>query len=148
MQKKRKKNKKDKGGQSEVKWVGAGVRCEGITYFRTFILQGDLEVSVGDAVLVQPKDSSIPHNVAKISNMFEGPEGATAHLIWYGRAADTVIGWTDDEREIYQWPHCQDSPLLSILQKCKVLGRQELPAEGVEDDGVRLSSSSRRTSLA
>ena len=63
--------------------------------------------------------------------MFDGPEGATAHLIWYCRAADTVLSETEDETEIFQWPDCQDGPLLSILRRCQVL-----PAEGVEDDGI------------
>ena len=117
----KKKNKKDNGGQkSEVEWIGAGVHSEGgQIFYSKAILQGDLAVSVGNTVLLEPCD--------QISNMFDGPEGATAHLIWYCWAANTVFSWTEDDMEIFQWPDCQDGPLLSIAQRCKVLCRQELP---------------------
>ena len=103
-------------------------------FYHKAILQGYLEVSVDDTVLLELADSSNPHFVAQISNMFQGPEGSTAHMIWYGMAANMVLGWTKDEMEIFGWPHCQDGPLLSISQRCQV--RQEPPAQGVEDDGV------------
>ena len=87
----------------------------------------------------QPKECGISHYVAVISHLFDGPSGATVHLIWFGRASDTVLGETEDDRELFQLLDCQDGPLESIVKKCDVcfkpctekeewrrLGRQKL----------------------
>ena len=144
--KRRKKSKRN----NDVKWLGEGVAVAGgRTYYKSAILDGHLIVSQGDKVIVQPKEREIPHYVAVISHLFDGPSGATVHLIWFGRASDTVLGGTEDDRELFQLLDCQDGPLESIVKKCEVrlkalpdqaewrmLGGKEPPAEGVEDDGV------------
>ena len=52
--------------------------------------------------------------------------------------ADTVQD--KDDRELFQWPDCQDGPLESIIQKPKPVrlkaARQKTPAKRVEVDGV------------
>ena len=142
--------KKTKGNHKDVQWIGDGVDGgKRKMFYKGAVLDGDLTVSVGDTVLIQPTDPSIPLYVAEISNLFDGPSGATAHVIWYGRGADTVLGETSDDTELFQLTDCEDQPLLSIWKKCEVrikprpdqaewrkLGGQEPQAEGGKDDGV------------
>ena len=86
------------------------------------ILQDWLEVHHprGDTVLLQPADPGAPLYIAEIISMYSGPSGAKAHIIWYGRAAETVLGEGADSRELYQLTECEDLSLLSIIRKCEV----------------------------
>ena len=83
-------------------------------------LDGHLIVSQGDRVIVQPKEHWIPHYVALISHLFNGFNRATIHLIWFGQASNTVLGETNNNRELFQLLDCQGGPLESIVKKCDV----------------------------
>ena len=141
--------KKTKGNHKDVEWLGEAVATKKKTYYKSAILDGELTVSVGDTVLIQPSDPSIPLYVATISNLFQGPQGAKAHVIWYGRGADTVLGEASDPTELFKLTDCEDQPLLSIWKKCHVEvrpqpsqetwrleGGKESQTGAVEDDGV------------
>ena len=83
--------------------------------------------------------------MAKISNLFEGPSGLTVPLIWYWQAGCTVLGETEDNKELLPMDS-QDQLLHSlIVWKCEVwlepctdkeewrrLGGMKLPAKRVE----------------
>ena len=141
--------KKTKGNHKDVEWLGEAVTAKRKTYYKSAILDGELTVSIGDTVLIQPSDPSTPLYVARISNLFSGPHGDTAHVVWYSRGTDTVLGEASDPTEIFQLTDCEDQPLLSIWKKCTVSvsarpeqetwrqkGGQDGGAGGVEDDGV------------
>ena len=53
----------------DVKFIGAGHKEGRRTYYRSAILNGDLTVTIGDTVLLQPHDPSIPascHSLARV----------------------------------------------------------------------------------
>ena len=64
--------RKEEEEKSEVEWIGAGVHGEGKTYYRTAILRGDIRVSIGKTILLQPADSSIPPYVAQAVAQWDG----------------------------------------------------------------------------
>ena len=76
----------------DVKFIGAGHKEGRRTYFRSAILNGDLTVTIGDTVLLQPHDPSIPLYVARVAKIFVGPHGPRVHVQWFGRGVDTVLG--------------------------------------------------------
>ena len=85
--------KKTVANQNRVDWAGAGLVVGSTTLS-----------SLGDAVLVQPSQPGVLPYVGRISSLYSGPEGATVHLVWYGRAEDTVLADTAEAGELVQRP--------------------------------------------
>ena len=139
---------KSRDTHKDVEWVGSGAKEGRKTYYTSAILDGNLTICIGDTVLIQPDQSSIPLYIAKVSNMYDGPDGATAHVQWFRRGIDTILGEAGDPSELFLLTDCEDQPLLSIWKKCNVQhlaradqadwrkeGGQE-PREVMKDDGV------------
>ena len=137
---------KANGKHKDVEWKGEGTKKGRKTYYNTAILDGDLTLTLGDTVLIQPTDPSTPLYVAIINNMFDGPDGYTAHVQWYGRGTDTMLGESADPSELFLLTDCEDQPLLSVWKKCSVdmkpvpdmaewreLGGDEVPEEQADD---------------
>ena len=134
----------------DVKFIGAGHKEGRRTYYRSAILNGDLTVTIGDTVLLQPHDPSIPLYVARVAKIFVGPQGPRVHVQWFGRGVDTVLGEAADPSELFLLTECEDQPLLSIWKKCTVRfvpqprqgtwqqagGKESSKVTPVEDDGV------------
>ena len=135
---------------TDSRWIGNGV-SDGRRrrlYYSSVVLDGHLTVTIGDTVLIQPTDPSVPLYVAQVVNMYDGADGARAHVRWFGRGVDTVLGEAGDPAELFLLTECEDRPLLSIWRKCSVtfVPQQEQDTwrlEGgkrmgrrVQDDGV------------
>ena len=107
---------------TDSQWIGNGV-SDGRRrrlYYSSVVLDGHLTVTIGDTVLIQPTDPSVPLYVAQVVNMFDGADGARAHVRWFGRGVDTVLGAAGDPTELFLLTECEDRPLLSIWRKCSV----------------------------
>ena len=107
---------------TDSQWIGNGV-SDGRRrrlYYSSVVLDGNLTVTIGDTVLIQPTDPSVPLYVAQVVNMFDGADGARAHVRWFGRGLDTVLGAAGDPTELFLLTECEDRPLLSIWRKCSV----------------------------
>jgi len=139
---------KAKGKHKDVEFTGEGVKKGRKTYYEKAILDGDLSLTLGDTVLIQPTDPSTPLYVAILVNMSDGPDGYTAHVQWYGRGTDTMLGEAADPTELFLLTDCEDQPLLSVWKKCNVemkaepdqeewrsCGGGEVPQEQ-DDDGL------------
>ena len=81
--------------------------------------------------------------------MFDGPDGAMAHVQWFGRGTDTMLGEAADPTELFLLTDCENQPLLSVWKKSSVdmksepeqatwreLGGGDVPPEKV-DDGLK-----------
>jgi len=121
---------KGKGKHKDVEWKGEGTKKGRKTFYKTALLDGDLTVTLGDTVLIQPTDPSTPLYVAIIANMFDGPDGPTAHVQWFGRGTDTMLGEAADPSELFLLTDCEDQPLLSVWKKCTVNMRSEPEQDG------------------
>jgi len=139
---------KVKGKHKDVEWIGEGVKKGRKTYYKSALLDGDVTVELGDNVLIQPEEASIPLYVATLANLYEGPDGCTAHVQWFSRSTDTMLGEAGDPTELFKVNQCEDQPLLAVWKKCNVelLGtpnQEEWRAKGgqtpesmAKDDGV------------
>merc|ERR1719228_3121263 len=143
------KTKAVKGKHKDVEWKGEGTKKGRRTFYETAVLDGDLTLTLGDTVLIQPTDPSTPLYVAILVNMSDGPDGYTAHVQWYGRGTDTMLGEAADPTELFLLTDCEDQPLLSVWKKCNVeiksepvqsiwreKGGQDVPPEEL-DDGLK-----------
>ena len=74
------KPKAAKGKHKDVEWEGEGIKKGRKTYYKSAVLDGDLTITLGDTVLIQPSDPATPLYVAIVNNMFDGPDGAMAHV--------------------------------------------------------------------
>ena len=60
--------KRRQSPRPEIKWIGAGVSVHGQTFYQSAHLEpGNLTVSMGDTVLMQPMDSSLEPFVGQIT---------------------------------------------------------------------------------
>ena len=137
-----------KKNHKEVEWQGKGRKVGKRTYYNSALMDGEISVSVGDTVLIQPEQDNIPLYIAKIITIFDGSDGAMTHVQWFGRNIDTVLGEeAGDKTEVFLLTECEDQPLLSIWRHCQVThqprpdfqpwrgeGGQE-PKETMVDDG-------------
>ena len=115
------KEKKDaKKVHKEVEWRGEGVVEGRRTYYTGALLDGELEVALGDTVLISPSDPSIPLYVATVSKLYDGRDGPTVHVIWFSRGTDTMFGDAADPTQLFLIDDCEDQPLLSVYRKCTV----------------------------
>ena len=130
-------------------WVGDGVTVEEKTYFPSVILgRKDITLAQGDAVLVFPSSETRNRmRVARVSYLFKEVSGVgMAHVVWYRRSADTVLGEgmeEEDRKEVFQVTECEDLPLDSVYSKCTVTLRAQPRQEewreegGMEDEDMR-----------
>ena len=123
------------------------------SYYRSVTLDGNLTVNVGDHVIINgdtATDSRLQLHVGVIAKIYDetGGGGGQAHVQWFGRRSDTVLGGTGDPTELFRLRVCEDVPLLSIWRKCTVtcvtqqnqdtwrLAGGTVPEDAMKDDGV------------
>ena len=115
----------------DVKWIGKGVSEHGRVYYPGVIVDGSLELSKGDAVLVKQFDPKAPFRVATVGKLYQSPLGASAHVQWFRNATDSLLGNTADPQELFFTNDCKDVSLTQIWEKCKVETR--LGSSSVDD---------------
>ena len=136
-----------------LQFDGKGVREGRRSYYRSVTLDGNLTVNVGDHVIINgdtATDSRLQLHVGVIAKIYDetGAGGGQAHVQWFGRRSDTVLGGTGDPTELFRLRVCEDVPLLSIWRKCTVicvtqqsqdtwrLAGGTVPEDAMKDDGV------------
>lgn len=118
--------KKTKKNES-FKWKSAGSKEGSKVYYEEAIIDG-VSVKVGDDILLSTSDANTASYVCRIATMYTNKKDEPmAHVLWYARGEDTVLGQTGDKNELFFLDSCDDESLLSFEEKVKI----ELP--GVPD---------------
>lgn len=137
-------------GVKNICWIGDSIKSENMKTFYNSVKIDNLDVKVGDFVMVDTLSPSIPHLVTKVICMWKEPMTPKAgyfHGQVFLRSSDTVLGEVSDPREVFlQDTCCNGAPLSSILRLADVerkdvpknwfnLGGKDLSEEMQEDNG-------------
>ncbi|XP_077290001.1 DNA (cytosine-5)-methyltransferase 1-like [Arctopsyche grandis] len=137
-------------GVKSIMWLGDSIKSEGIKTFYNAVKIDNLDVKVGDFVMVDTISPTIPHLVTRVVCMWKEtmtPKAGYFHGQVFMRSSDTVLGEVSDPREIFlQDVCCNGAPLSSILRHAQVerrdipknwfnLGGEDLAEEILEDNG-------------
>ena len=104
----------------DVKWLGKGQRKKDQVFYSGVTLKSSIELKQGDSVLLNPTNPQAKCKVATIKLLYESPLGASAHLQYFCRATDALLGDKADPRELYFTDECKNVPLNQIRTKCTV----------------------------
>lgn len=81
-----------------------------------------LKIHTGDYVKVTPQNPTDPLYICRICYMWEDFNGKKLfHAQWLYRSAETVLGESGDPNELFLSDDCDNNPLSSISEKCKVI---------------------------
>lgn len=138
----------DANHPSEVRWIGEPIHSDNDFKYYSYVNVNGFEFGPNDCVLVKPNDPKAPSFVARVVSMGEDTKGSQkAHLQWFIRGSDTVLGETSDQREIFLVNVCEDVSFGLIMQVATVqyhktphnwhmLGGEPLPIDDLPDDGT------------
>ncbi|XP_060534536.1 DNA (cytosine-5)-methyltransferase 1-like [Cylas formicarius] len=85
---------------------------------------GNLYINQGDHIVIGSDEASKPSRIGYVVYMFEGEDGEKmAHVGFYERGTDTIMGDTSDPRELFLVHGCVDLYLSAISSKAKVVRR-------------------------
>ena len=101
---------KKKRRPAVVKWIGEPIKeSQGKTYYEEVQLRmgpKERRVKAGSYLLITPDEEehkSVPHYPCRVlylySKMFEGRKLDLAHVQWFARGENTILGRTGDVRE-------------------------------------------------
>lgn len=133
---------------STVRWIGEPVFSNDQCKYYSRVCVNKIEFGIEDCVLVKPDDPKAPLFVARVMSMWEDKKGGKhAHVWWFIRGSDTVLGETCDPREIFVVNACEDILVGLVLQAATVhyhqtpanwasLGGKPLPIDDFPEDGV------------
>uniref|UniRef100_A0A8D8QQ36 DNA (cytosine-5)-methyltransferase n=1 Tax=Cacopsylla melanoneura TaxID=428564 RepID=A0A8D8QQ36_9HEMI len=114
--------KGNKSKNEQIEWKGDGELCGGKRYY-TDVIIGNVEVKVGDFVVVE---NGIPNSklpVGKVCYMFEEVSTFHArkcHILWFVRGCDTILGEVSNNHEIFLTESCEDILLSAVADVCTV----------------------------
>ena len=104
----------------DFKWIGNGVHNQGRVFYQGVTIVGGLELRLGDTVLVKQTDPEASTRVASIRKLYKSPLGTFAHLQWFQRATEALLGNMADPQELYFTDDCEEVALTQTWRKCKV----------------------------
>ncbi|GFN82630.1 DNA (cytosine-5)-methyltransferase [Plakobranchus ocellatus] len=139
-----KKHKSARTGKARATWVGQPIKMLGKKSFYDEVLVGDLMLRPGDCISISHEDPKQPYYIARIQYLFENAKGERqAHVQWFYRGSETVLGEASDPLELFFVDECDDSDLVAVHDKVKIIYK-EAPEDwsmrgGLEEDGSLLS---------
>ena len=78
----------------------------------------------GECVSISPADPKQPYYIARIQYLFETAWGEKqAHVQWFYRGSETVLGEASDPLELFFVEECDDNDLVAVHDKVKVSGK-------------------------
>lgn len=81
----------------------------------------DIQINVGDFVILKAENPTEPLWVAKVIYMYDNlPQKFLFHGVLFCRGSDTILTGTAEPRELFLVDSCDDLPLGSIIRKAKV----------------------------
>ncbi|RUS91723.1 hypothetical protein EGW08_000549 [Elysia chlorotica] len=140
-----KKHKVAKNSKAKVAWVGEPTKKIGKTFYYGEVQVGDLKLRPGDCVSISQEDPKLPYFIARIHYLFETASGnKQAHIQWFYRGSETVLGEASDPLELFFVEECDDRDLVTVHDKVKVLHKGP-PDDwsmrgGLEEEGSLLSA--------
>ncbi|XP_051164166.1 DNA (cytosine-5)-methyltransferase PliMCI-like [Leptopilina boulardi] len=103
----------------DAKWIGESIGEDNERVFYEKAILGDDVIQIKDCVLIEVNSSA---QVARIFYMFEDKAGnKLIHANWYWRAADTILGETADEFELFYSERCDNIAFNTISHKVDVI---------------------------
>ena len=104
-----------------VSWTGKPLgKVEKRTYYDSAQIE-DLDVTIGDYVMVEPVEPKTPAYIAQVKYMWENSRNEKHfHAHWFCRGNDTVLGETADPLELFVVDDCEDALLNTIMKKISV----------------------------
>lgn len=69
---------------------------------------------------ISPADPAQPYYIARIQYLFEDSSGKQAHVHWYNRGCETVLGEASDPLELFMVDECDDNELITVHDKVTV----------------------------
>ncbi|XP_045468881.1 DNA (cytosine-5)-methyltransferase 1-like isoform X2 [Harmonia axyridis] len=92
-------------------------------------LVDEIEVTVGDFVMLNSDNSNKLPQIGKVTYMYEDvfPVRKMCHVHLFERGTDTILGTIADPRELFVIDHCEEVPLGSIVRLANVEHRKKDP---------------------
>lgn len=126
-------------GVKNIQWVGEPVKSEMNKMYYEKVKINDLEVQIGDFVMVDTMSPSIPHLVTKITYMWKEamtPKAGFFHGQVFFRASESVLGEVSDPREVFLADRCCNGAPLSSVLRLAYVEKREVPADWFNLGGV------------
>ncbi len=83
----------------------------------------DVEYKIGDHVLIRPEADGAAYHACRLLTLFRekrSSEKLIAHVSFYARGCDTVLGETSENKELFSLDKCEDVQLDRLARKLKV----------------------------
>lgn len=81
----------------------------------------DLVVKIGDDVLVRSAYVDTSNYVGRVVLLFECDSKGLAHVVWFRRQNETLLGdFFSEKAEVFLTSECDDVPLAAIAETCSV----------------------------
>ena len=77
----------------------------------------DVEYQIGDCVMVQPDNKGSASYIGRIVYLLEERHEKMAHVQYFCRGSDTVLGEVSDKKELFALDDCEDVQLFELMRK-------------------------------
>ncbi|CAL1530549.1 unnamed protein product [Lymnaea stagnalis] len=128
-------HKAGKNAKTKVAWIGKSINEKGPKKFYSRARVNDFEVSPGDYVSISPADPTQPYYIAQIMYLFEDSGGMQAHVHWYYRGCETVLGEASDPLELFMVDECDNSDLVALHNKVTII-HKTIPVDWSMKGGI------------
>ena len=132
-------------GYSGIDWVDKEKpkgKADGKTFYEKVRIGEDVYVA-GDCALVYYQDADgvdVDTYVRRIEHLFQDQKGnKMAHVSWFEKGSETVLGDTASDREVFQVRTCTNMPLENVISRADVV-LWETPANWGEIGGTKEAS--------
>jgi DNA (cytosine-5)-methyltransferase 1 len=107
-------------GKAKVSWKGDCVKAAGGRKYYTSAVVDGTTYSAGDFALITCDDGD--GYVRRVEYLFEEKNGGEklAHVQWFMRGTETVLGEDSEDRELFQMTYCDNAKLCNVVQKVNV----------------------------
>lgn len=105
---------------AHIDWKGPAYLTKGKRAFYEQVTVNGEDLRIGDYVHVTPEDHGTPFYVARIVLLVFDDKTKMAHVQWFCRGTDTVLGTTADSQELFAVLDCEYIQLLEVVGKIDV----------------------------
>ena len=77
----------------------------------------DVEYKIGDCVMVRPDIKGSASYIGRIVYLLEEKHEKIAHVQYFCRGSDTVLGELSDKKELFALDDCEDVQLFELMRK-------------------------------
>ena len=81
---------------------------------------GDVEYQIGDCVMVRPDIKGSASYIGRIVYLLEEKHEKIAHVQYFCRGSDTVLGELSDKKELFALDDCEDVQLFELMRKVQI----------------------------